>query len=222
MTGGRIDLGVGFGRRGEASQEDEFKILGLDPRARMKMSEEAVHIMRRLWRGNDVAYTGEFTSFDHVTIEPKPIQPGGVPIWMASNDVEAGLRRVGRMGDAWMNNIKDPETYRICWKKLCTHAVEAGRDPDRIQPGAYFTIAAGGREAVIEGEKFLAEYYNRTYEAIVKAALCLAGSWDEVLDRLEAFIDAGARTVVLRFAARDQFEQVEKCAEVLHRRGWLG
>ena len=36
MTGGRIDLGVGFGSSGEASQEDEFKILGLDPRARMK------------------------------------------------------------------------------------------------------------------------------------------------------------------------------------------
>ena len=94
--------------------------------------------------------------------------------------------------------------------------------PTEFKPGAYFTIAAGGREAVIEGEKFLAEYYNRTYEAIVKAALCLAGSWDEVLDRLEAFIDAGARTVVLRFAARDQLEQVEKCAEVLYRRGWLG
>ena len=110
MTGGRIDLGVGFGRRGEASQEHEFKILGLDPAMRMKMSEEAVHIMRRLWRENDAAYNGAFTSFEHVTIEPKPAQPGGVPIWMASNDVDAGLRRVGRLGDAWMNNIKDPRS----------------------------------------------------------------------------------------------------------------
>ena len=90
--------------------------------------------------------------------------------------------------------------------------------------GVKFGVLLPTREAVmsIEGEKFLAEYYNRTYEAIVKAGLCLAGSWDEVLDRLEAFIDAGARTVVLRFAARDQLEQVEKCAEVLHRRGRLG
>ena len=221
MTGGRIDLGMGFGRRGELSQEHEFKTLGLDPAARMKMSEEAVHIMRRLWRENDVAYEGAFTRFDHVTIEPKPAQPGGVPIWMASNDVEAGLRRVGRMGDAWMNNIKDPETYRICWAKIRGYAAEAGRDPDGIQPGAYFTIAAGDKDAVVEGERFLAEYYNRTYEAIVKAALCITGSWEEVLDRLAAFIDAGARTIVLRFATRDQLAQLENCAGALDRRGLL-
>ncbi len=221
MTGGRVDFGIGYGRRGEASQEHEFKILGLDPRARMKLSEDAVHIMRRLWRENDVAYEGAFTRFDHVTLEPKPAQPGGVPIWIASNDVDAGLRRVGRMGDAWMNNIKDPETYRICWTKIRAYAAEAGKNPDGIEPGAYFTIAAGDKDAIVEGEKFLAEYYNRSYEAIVKAAFCITGSWDEVLDRLAAFVDAGARTMVLRFAARDQLAQLENCAAALDRRGLL-
>ena len=221
MTGGRIDLGLGYGRRGEASQEHEFKILGLDPGARIKMSEEAVHIMRRLWRENDVAYDGRFTRFEHVTVEPKPAQPGGVPIWLASNDVEAGLRRVGRLGDAWINNIKDPETYRICWAKIRAFAAQSGRDPDTIQPGSYFTIAAGGKAAIDEGQKFLAEYYNRSYEAIVKANLCVTGSWEEVIDRLETFVEAGARTVVLRFAARDQLRQVEECAEALRRRGLL-
>ena len=116
MTGGRVDFGIGYGRRGEPSQEHEFKILGLDPGERIRISEEAVHIMRRLWRDNDVAYDGAFARFEHVTLEPKPVQPGGVPIWLASNDVEAGLRRVGRMADAWINNIKSPTTYRVCWK----------------------------------------------------------------------------------------------------------
>lgn len=221
MTGGRIDLGLGYGRRGEASQEQEFKILGLDPAARMKMSEESVQIMRCLWRENDVAYDGAFTRFEHVTIEPKPAQPGGVPIWLASNDVEAGLRRVGRMGDAWMNNIKDPETYRISWAKIRAYAAESGRDPDTLQPGSYFTIAAGGEAAVDEGQKFLAEYYNRSYETIVKANLCVTGSWDEVIDRLDAFVEAGARTMILRFAARDQLGALEQCAEALHRHGLL-
>jgi alkanesulfonate monooxygenase SsuD/methylene tetrahydromethanopterin reductase-like flavin-dependent oxidoreductase (luciferase family) len=77
------------------------------------------------------------------------------------------------------------------------------------------------RTLSLKAKKFLAEYYNRSYEAIVKAALCITGSWDEVLDRLAAFIDAGARTLVLRFAARDQFAQLEKCAEALDRRALL-
>ena len=41
ITGGRIDLGIGYGRPKEPSAEHEFKILGLDPSARMKMSEES-------------------------------------------------------------------------------------------------------------------------------------------------------------------------------------
>ncbi len=221
LTGGRIDFGIGYGRAGEPSQVHEFEILGLDPGARIKMSEEAVHIMRRLWRESNVSYDGKFTRFEHVTLEPKPAQPAGVPIWLASNDVETGLRRVGRYGDAWINNIKSPQTYRLCWEKVCAYAAQAGRDPDAIEPGAYLTVAAGDKNAVDEGQRFLAEYYNRSYEAIVKAQLCVTGSWDEVIDRLELFGEAGARTFVLRFASRDQLGQVEACAQALDRRGLL-
>ena len=221
MTGGRIDFGIGFGKRSEPSQEQEFTILGLDQASRMSRSEEAVHVMRRLWRENDVAYYGAFTRFEHVTIEPKPAQTGGVPVWLASNDVEAGLRRVGRMGDGWMNNIKSPEVYRVCWDKVRAYAADAGRDPDTIQPACYFTLAAGGRDAIIEGQNFLARYYNRSYDAIAKAMLCVTGSWDEVIDRLELYRQAGARIVVLRFAAVDQLHHLENCADAFKRRGLM-
>ena len=221
MTGGRIDFGIGFGKRSEPSQEHEFAILGLDQASRMSRSEEAVHIMRRLWRENDVAYDGAFTRFEHVTIEPKPAQTGGVPVWLASNDVEAGLRRVGRMGDGWMNNIKSPEVYRLCWDKVRAYAADAGRNPDTIQPACYFTLAAGGRDAIIEGQNFLARYYNRSYDAIAKAMLCVTGSWDEVIDRLELYRQAGARIVVLRFAAVDQLRHLENCADAFKRRGLM-
>lgn len=221
ITGGRVDFGIGYGRRGEPSQEEEFKILGLDAGARIKRSEEAVHVMRRLWRENNVSYEGKFTSFKKVTLEPKPIQPAGVPIWLASNDVEAGLRRVGCYGDAWINNIKDPGIYHVCWEKVRAYASEAGRDPEVIEPGAYFTLAAGDRYAIEEGQRFLAEYYNRSYDAIVRAQLCITGTWDNIIDRLEAFRAAGARTAVLRFAGRDQIGQLEACAEAFLGRGLL-
>jgi len=221
LTGGRIDFGIGYGRAGEPAQVHEFEILGLDAGARIKMSEEAVHIMRRLWRETNVSYKGKFHQFKDVTLEPKPVQPGGVPIWLASNDVEPGLRRVGHYGDAWINNIKSPETYRVCWEKVRAYGAQAGRDPETIEPGAYFTVAAADKNTVDEGQRFLAEYYNRPYEAIVKAQPCVTGPWDEIIDRFELFREAGARMVVLRFAARDQLEPVEACAEALHRRGLL-
>ena len=221
MTGGRVDLGVGYGRPKEPTQEHEFEILGLAAGTRMKMSEELVHVMRRLWRENDVSYAGAFTSFEHVTLEPKPVQPGGVPIWLASNNVEPGLKRVGRLGDGWLNNIKSPDVYRECWEKVQNYAADAGRVPNSIHPGIYFTLAAGGKDAIVEGQTFLAQYYNRSYEAVAKAMLCVTGSWDEVIDWMEKYIQAGARTVVLRFAARDQLAYLEACAEALARRGLL-
>src|SRR5262249_6677352 len=80
MTGGRIDLGVGYGRPKEPTQEHEFEILGLAPGARMKMSEEWVHVMRRLWREQDVSYARAFTNFENGTPKPKPVQPCRVPL----------------------------------------------------------------------------------------------------------------------------------------------
>lgn len=221
MTSGRVDLGVGYGRPKDPASEHEFEILGLNPSARMKMSEELVQVMRRLWRENDVSYEGKFSRFDHVTIEPKPMQPGGVPIWLASNNVEPGLKRVARLADAWINNIKSPETFGECWQKIKSYAADAGRDPNSIHPGIYFTLAGGGKEAVIEGQQFLAQYYNRSYEAVANAMLCVTGSWDEVIDWMEKYIEAGARTVVLRFAANNQLATLEACAEALNRRGLL-
>ena len=221
MTQGRVDLGVGFGRRNDPAMEHEFEILGLDPGARLKMSEESIQVMRRLWRENDVSHAGAFARFEHVTLEPKPVQPGGLPIWLASNNFESGLKRVARLGDGWLNNIKRPETYRECWEKIRAYAIEAGRNPDAIEPGLYFTLAAGGKDAVLEGQTFLARYYSRSYEAVADSMLCVAGSWNEVIDGLEKYIDAGARTVVLRFAASDQVGTLKACAESLVRRGLM-
>jgi len=221
LTGGRVDLGIGYSRPNDPVQENEFAMLGLSAAKRIKMSEEIVQVMRRLWRESDVSHAGAFTHFEHVTLEPKPVQPGGVPIWLASNNVEPGLRRVGRMGDGWLNNLTTPELYRECLAKVRAYAAESGRDPHTIEPGLYFTLAAGGNEAILEGQTFLSKYYNRPYEAVAKAMLCVMGSWDEVIDRIEAYCEAGARTVVIRFATKDQLGHLEACAEALTRRGLL-
>jgi alkanesulfonate monooxygenase SsuD/methylene tetrahydromethanopterin reductase-like flavin-dependent oxidoreductase (luciferase family) len=221
LSGGRIDLGIGYSRPNDPVQEHEYKILGHDPAKRIKMSEELVRVIRKLWRENDVSFSGNFSRFEHVTVEPKPIQPGGVPIWLASNDIEPGLKRVARMADGWLNNITDPKIYTQCIEKIRAYAADAGRDPQAIEPGLYFTLAAGDDKAIREGQSFLAEYYNRPYEAVAKAMVCVMGSWDQVMDQIQAYTDAGARTLVLRFATGDQIRHLESCAEHLALRGFL-
>jgi len=221
LSGGRVDLGIGYGRLSDPAQEHEFRILGLDVRQRIKISEEFVRVVRRLWNENDVSHAGVFACFERVTLEPKPIQPGGVPVWLASNNVEPGLKRVGRMADGWLNNLASPGLYHECLGKVRAYAAEAGRDPASIQPGLYFTLAAGGDDALAEGRAFLSQYYTRPYESVAKAMLCVMGDWDEIIDCIEAYGEAGARTIILRFATHSQLEHLEACAESLARRGLL-
>jgi alkanesulfonate monooxygenase SsuD/methylene tetrahydromethanopterin reductase-like flavin-dependent oxidoreductase (luciferase family) len=184
------------------------------------MSEELIQVIRKLWRENDVSFDGTFSRFGHITVEPKPLQPGGVPIWLASNNIEPGLKRVARMGDGWLNNITDPKIYQDCLAQIRAHARAAGRDPQKIEPGLYFTLAAGGPETIQEGKSFLSQYYNRPYDAVAKAMLCVLGGWDQVMDQIQAYTAAGARTFVLRFAGSDQLKYLEQCAEQLARRGF--
>ena len=220
LSRGRVDLGIGYSRPNDPVQDHEYRVLGRDPAKRIKMSEELVHIIRKLWRENDVSYSGNFSSFERVSIEPKPIQPGGVPIWLASNNIEPGLKRVARMGDGWLNNITDPNIYKECLGKIRAYAADAGRDPQAVEPGLYFTLAAGDNRAIREGEHFLSQYYNRPYDAVAKAMLCVMGNWDRVIDQIQAYAEAGARTVVLRFASSDQIRHLEECVEQLARRGF--
>src|SRR3990172_10802540 len=155
LSGGRVILGIGYGRPKDPSQQHEFESLGLSIERRIKMSEEMVHVMRRLWREENVSHKGSFTSFHNVTLDPKPVQPGGVPIWLASNDVEPGLKRGGRMGDGGLNNITSPLVYRECLDRIRQYAADAGRDPRAIEPAAYLTVAAGAEEKIREGKAFL-------------------------------------------------------------------
>ena len=220
LSGGRLDLGIGYARPNDPVQEEEYRVLGHDPTKRIKMSEELVQVMRLLWQNDNVSFSGNFSIFERITVEPKPVQRGGVPIWLASNNVEPGLKRVARLGNGWLNNITDPKVYAECLAKIRAYAVAAKRDPNDIEPGLYFTLAAGGQKEIEQGQKFLSQYYNRPYEAVAKAMLCVLGSWDQVLDRIQDYCEAGARTLVLRFAGTDQIRYLESCAEQLARRGY--
>ena len=61
-----------------------------------------------------------------VSLEPRPAQPGGPPIWVGSWGSEAGLRRVARLADGWLASAYNttPELFGDAWQAL---ALEAGR-----------------------------------------------------------------------------------------------
>ena len=82
ISGGRLDLGVA---RGAYGFEYERLLPGLDAMTAGARLREVVPAVQALWRG-DYAHAGEYWQFPKTTSSPKPVQAGGVPIWVAARD----------------------------------------------------------------------------------------------------------------------------------------
>lgn len=129
LSGGRVRLGVGVGW-----QRAEYESLGLPFAERGRRMDEAIALIRRYWEEPFVTFAGEFFQAEAMAMDPKPVQPGGPPIWIGG-DAEAALRRAGRLGDGWLAMANSDDVVPTAPGKLAiirAAAEEAGRDPDTI------------------------------------------------------------------------------------------
>ena len=92
LSGGRLLLGLGMGWH-----EDEFRFLGIPFSGRGRRGDEAIRLMRALWKG-EREFHGEHWSFENATFGPLPDpQP---ELWIAGSSRPA-LRRVRELGAVW-------------------------------------------------------------------------------------------------------------------------
>jgi probable F420-dependent oxidoreductase len=92
LSGGRFTLGVGMGWH-----KDEFDFMGVEFEGRGRRADEAIRLMRALWKG-EKDFDGQYWSFHDATSEPHPsLQP---EIWVGGSSDRA-VRRARELGDAW-------------------------------------------------------------------------------------------------------------------------
>jgi probable F420-dependent oxidoreductase len=96
MSNGRAVLGVAIGYR-----QDEFDLFGQPMARRGARFEEQVQIIRRLWHEDALTFEGEFYQLKDASVEPKPVQSGGVPLWLGGWG-PLSLQRAAKFGDAWL------------------------------------------------------------------------------------------------------------------------
>jgi probable F420-dependent oxidoreductase len=139
ISGGRVDLGVGAGW-----QREEYEAEGLDFERRGQLLTDTLGAMKALWRDTPANFDGPTLSFRDIYCEPKPLQAGGVPLWVAGTLNRRNFDRVVRYGDAWIPIMGETvegiaagaEQIRDAWKA-------AGRDPAALQVQAPVRIAMG-------------------------------------------------------------------------------
>jgi probable F420-dependent oxidoreductase len=134
LSGGRVILGIGAGW-----MKEEFEAIGAPPFAeRGKVTDEYVAAFKELWTNPKPSFKGKYVSFDKITFAPKPVQKGGIPIWVGGESGPA-LRRTAKYGDAWYPIPNNPAFPMDSLKRLTGGiarlrqlTAEAGRDPKSV------------------------------------------------------------------------------------------
>jgi probable F420-dependent oxidoreductase len=96
LSGGRVDLGVGFGWN-----TDELADHGVPPGRRRTVLREYLEALQALWTQDEASYEGEFISFGASWAWPKPAQQR-LPVIVGAGGTTKTFAWIARSGDGWL------------------------------------------------------------------------------------------------------------------------
>jgi probable F420-dependent oxidoreductase len=122
----------------------EREAIGVDPKRRGALIDEALPLLRRLWAGETVSHDGAAGTFRDVTLWPRPVQQP-LEVWLGGT-VPAALERCGRLSDGWLPSLCTPEEAAAGRVVIDDAAARAGRSISREHFGVSIGYAAAPLE----------------------------------------------------------------------------
>ena len=215
ISGGRLLVGVGLGAYREEF-EAEFGAKA-NQMVRGKLFDESISMMDRMFNEEYVDASGEYFDLVNVQSFPKPIQKP-FPFYFGGNS-EKGFARTARYGTGWLPFNLTTEEIAESVKKLQDKCAEIGRPYDiDVAPQFCISIAKTHEEAV---QKFEASQIYKHTISLEQSTLKgrntsdytkrnIIGSPDEVLERIEAYRDAGVTTFSALLFANNTLEETKE------------
>jgi probable F420-dependent oxidoreductase len=179
LSDGRLDFGVGVGW-----QREEYDAAGLDFGRRGRALDETLAICQALWREQRASFDGESVQFDAIHQMPKPLQPGGVPIWVSGTVNDAVLERLARFGSGWIPWGKSAGDLATAIPQVRDGLAARGRDASTLRVVGYLPVVRDG-----EGGIDLARSVERV-PALVSTGITDFRAGVPVPDGYEAAVDA--------------------------------
>lgn len=128
LSAGRVDLGVGIGW-----QRAEYEVCGLEFERRGDLLDRTLEICHMLWTQNATSFDDGDLVFERIHAMPKPVQPGGVPIWVSGRVHARTLQRAARFGAGWIPWGEDAANPKPGIEAMRGALESAGRDPRGLQ-----------------------------------------------------------------------------------------
>jgi probable F420-dependent oxidoreductase len=216
LSGGRLIFGVGVG----GENPKEFELAGVPHKERGARVTEGIDVVRALWRDAPASFSGRFTSFSGVSIDPKPVQKPGPPIWIGGRS-DAALARAGRQGDGWVSYVVTAERYAKSLAKIRAAAAEAGRSLDGFA-AAHLTFITMGTDGERARRTWIARLSRRYAQDFTPLAdrYGVIGTPAQCIEQIERLRAAGCSYFLLNpiVPIEEEREQLEMmAAEILPR-----
>jgi probable F420-dependent oxidoreductase len=210
LSNGRLLPGFGIG----SPLAKEWQALQIDSKTRGARADEALQVIRRLWTERSVDFDGQFYKLSGASISPKPVQPE-LSMWIGGAS-EAAIRRTARFGTGWQSGAESPAEVARVIAAIKAALVQTGRriDADHYGVNIAFRLGEADEPVVVQAM----EAYRRAGQGDPTAFFAVGGS-RAIIDRINAYVEAGAAKFVLQpIAAGDAdilSQTVRLCEEIL-------
>ncbi len=208
VSSGRFILGLGAGPDTPGVRAD-FALVGADFPRRSSRAFTAAERVRSLWRGDGDEGDGGDQMF------PLPGRFGGPPIWYGGSGPKA-LQRTGQVLDGWFPIVPTVDAFTAGLQRVRAAEAAAGRPHGEVSANLYATVVLGEPAAAqAELDEHSRLYYGVPHEVIARQQGSVAGTEEQVVAWLRAFIDAGAEHLCIRFGCADAAAQLGRFAPLL-------
>ena len=210
LSKGRLELGMGAGW-----YEPEYRAAGIDfssPGTRIRRLGEAAEIVGRLLEGGEVHFKGDHYELSGAVCRPGPVQSPRPRIWLGGKG-DRLLDTAARTADGWnFSWLGDFDAYAERAREADRACERHGRAPQDLRRSAGVYVLAGTDET--DARRRFERLAERTPRGVLRGltggrrvswdefrADRVAGSAEEVVDRLRPLADIGVSEVIVSLGA---------------------
>ncbi len=209
MSGGRVELGIGAGWF--EAEHTAYGIPFPDTRERFDRLEESLAVITGLWStpsGERFGFEGTHYRLSESPALPKPVQQPRPPVLVGGKGKRRTPALAAKYADEFnipFESISESEVIVGRVREACT---AQGRDPSSLTYSNALVLCCGDGEAEVARR---AEAIGREVDELRENGL--AGTPDEVVDKIGRYAEVGAERIYLQVLDLSDLDHLELVAE---------
>ena len=214
ISNGRLEIGIGAG-----GGRTDHHASGLDfpsTSVRVRMLEESVAMMKRLWTEEEVTFQGIHYTLTAARNDPKPIQTPHPPFLIGGHGQSHLFRAVARHADICNSGFEmDLDEHRTTLDAIGEHCRSVGRDLSEIEVSHNTRVVIAETETEFERLVSHGAAAGDVSEAEYRASLsrAIAGTPEQCAERIRTYVDSGITYFFLLFPDPIPTESMELFAK---------